>query len=128
MQMRIRGAFLEFFCELFHDYQDDLIFLRRYPFPIAILNKASFIKFQDVMMNNHAPLRDTLAAAACQLHGDASGMASQATRWLSLFEAIACTTCEHALRRPFGDTRVVVVAGVAAVVWTEWLLIQRLHV
>ena len=46
------------------------------------LDKASFIKFRDVMMNNNAPLRDTLAAAACQLHGDASRMAKRLAAYL----------------------------------------------
>ena len=42
----------------------------------------SLAEFRDVMMNNNAPLRDTLAAAACQLHGDASRMAKRLAAYL----------------------------------------------
>ena len=35
------------------------------------LDKGTFIKFRDVMMNNHTPLREALSTAVCgaQVHG-----------------------------------------------------------
>ena len=46
------------------------------------LDKGSFIKFRDVMMNIHSPLRETLAAAVCQMHGDARRLADRLARQL----------------------------------------------
>eukprot|EP01094_Clydonella_sp_ATCC50884_P019620 TRINITY_DN3889_c0_g1_i1.p1 TRINITY_DN3889_c0_g1~~TRINITY_DN3889_c0_g1_i1.p1 ORF type:complete len:298 (+),score=74.97 TRINITY_DN3889_c0_g1_i1:120-896(+) len=46
-QMQIRGAFMRFFADLFRGYEKDLMFLRRYPKPIAIFNQASFMKAHD---------------------------------------------------------------------------------
>ena len=46
------------------------------------LDKGSFIKFRDVMMNNHSPLREALAAAVCQMHGDAKRMAKRLAQQL----------------------------------------------
>ena len=46
------------------------------------LDKGSFIKFRDVMMNNHSPLREALAAAVCQMHGDAKRIAKRLAQQL----------------------------------------------
>ena len=46
------------------------------------LDKGSFIKFRDVMMNIHNPLREALAAAVCQMHGDARRIANRLARLL----------------------------------------------
>ena len=46
------------------------------------LDKGSFIKFRDVMMNIHNPLREALAAAVCQMHGDAKRIANRLARQL----------------------------------------------
>ena len=46
------------------------------------LDKGSFIKFRDVMMNNHNPLREALAAAVCQMHGDAKRIAKRLAQQL----------------------------------------------
>ena len=39
------------------------------------LDKASFIKFRDVIMNNHVSLKETIAAAACKLNGNVRRLA-----------------------------------------------------
>ena len=46
------------------------------------LDKGSFVKFRDVMMNIHSPLRETLAAAVCQMNGDARRLADRLARQL----------------------------------------------
>ena len=44
------------------------------------LDKGTFIKFRDVMMNNNTPLREALSAAADTLHGEASRLAQRLVR------------------------------------------------
>ena len=44
--------------------------------------KATFIKFRDMMMNNHTSLREALSAAVCGLHGEASRLAKRLMRQL----------------------------------------------
>ena len=39
------------------------------------LDKASFIKFRDVIMNKHVSLKETIAAAACKLNGNVRRLA-----------------------------------------------------
>ena len=46
------------------------------------LDKGIFIKFRDVMMNNNAPLREALSAAADTLHGEACRLAQRLARQL----------------------------------------------
>ena len=46
------------------------------------LDKATFIKFRDMMMNNHTSLREALSAAVCGLHGEASRLAKRLMRQL----------------------------------------------
>ena len=41
------------------------------------LDKGTFIKFRDVMMNNNTPLREELSAAVDALHGEASRLAQR---------------------------------------------------
>ena len=41
------------------------------------LEKGSFIKFRDVIMNNHVSLKESLAAAVCGLHGEARRLADR---------------------------------------------------
>ena len=44
--------------------------------------KGTFIKFRDVMMNNHTPLREALSTAVCGLHREASRLAKRLMRQL----------------------------------------------
>jgi hypothetical protein len=46
------------------------------------LDKGQFYKLRDVMMNHHAPLRDALSVAMCQMHGSASRLAQRLSRQL----------------------------------------------
>ena len=46
------------------------------------LDKGTFIKFRDVMMNNNTPLREELSAAVDALHGEASRLAQRLVRQL----------------------------------------------
>ena len=46
------------------------------------LDKGTFIKFRDVMMNNNTPLREALSAAVDALHGEASRLAQRLVRQL----------------------------------------------
>ena len=46
------------------------------------LDKGQFYKLRDVMMNHHAPLRDALSVAMCQMHGTASRLAQRLSRQL----------------------------------------------
>jgi hypothetical protein len=46
------------------------------------LDKPTFIKFRDMMMNNHTSLREALSAAVCGLHGEASRLAKRLMRQL----------------------------------------------
>ena len=46
------------------------------------LEKGQFFKLRDVMMNHHAPLRDALSVAMCQMHGSASRLAQRLSRQL----------------------------------------------
>ena len=46
------------------------------------LDKGAFIKFRDVMMNNHTPLREALSTAVCGLHGEAGRLAKRLMRQL----------------------------------------------
>jgi len=43
-QLELRCSFIAFFVELFGCYQEHLTFLRRYPTPVPIFNKAAFLK------------------------------------------------------------------------------------
>ena len=46
------------------------------------LDKGTFIKFRNMMMNIHAPLREALTVALDGLHGEASRLAHRLTRQL----------------------------------------------
>ena len=46
------------------------------------LDKGAFIKFRDLMMNNHTPLREALSTAVCGLHGEAGRLAKRLMRQL----------------------------------------------
>ena len=46
------------------------------------LEKGQFLKLRDVMMNHHAPQRDALSIAMCQMHGLASRLAQRLSRQL----------------------------------------------
>ena len=41
------------------------------------LDKGSFTKFRDIIMNNHVSLRDALSIAVCGLRGEASKLAGR---------------------------------------------------
>ena len=46
------------------------------------LEKGQYLKLRDVMMNHHAPLRDALSVAMCQMHGSSSRLAQRLARQL----------------------------------------------
>ena len=46
------------------------------------LDKGTFIKFRNMMMNIHAPLREALTVALDGLHGEANRLALRLTRQL----------------------------------------------
>ena len=46
------------------------------------LEKGQYLKLRDVMMNHHAPLRDALSIAMCQMHGSSSRLAQRLARQL----------------------------------------------
>ena len=46
------------------------------------LDKGQFYQLRDVMMNHHAPRRDALSIAMCQMHGSASRLAGRLSRQL----------------------------------------------
>ena len=46
------------------------------------LEKGSFIKFRDVIMNNHISLKESVAAAVCGLYGDARRLADRLVKHL----------------------------------------------
>ncbi len=41
------------------------------------LDKGTYLKFRDIIMNNHVSLKETLAAAVCGLRGDARRLADR---------------------------------------------------
>ena len=41
------------------------------------LDKGTFIRFRDIIMNNNIPLRETLAAACSNMHGESRKLASR---------------------------------------------------
>ena len=46
------------------------------------LDKGSFVKFRDVIMNCQAPLRQTLSSMMCNLHGESNRLAGRLIRRL----------------------------------------------
>ena len=46
------------------------------------LEKGSFIKFRDTIMNHNTPLKEALSAAMCSMHGEARRLADRLHRRL----------------------------------------------
>ena len=46
------------------------------------LEKGSFIKFRDIIMNHNTPLKEALSAAMCNMHGEARRLADRLSRRL----------------------------------------------
>ena len=41
------------------------------------VDKGSFTKFRDIILNNHVTLRQALAVAVCHMHGEATRLATR---------------------------------------------------
>ena len=56
------------------------------------LDKGTFIKFRNMMMNIHAPLREALTVALDGLHGEASRLALRLTRQSIMMHLMSMVT------------------------------------